>query len=963
MINTGSNQTEQFPIVALGASAGGLEAFQHFFKAIPIDCNLAYILISHLAADHVSLLPEIIQKITKIRVQQASDGMVIEPNNVYVIPPGKNISVHDGVLKLEALKKHKGLNLVIDMFFTSLAKDQGSNAVAIILSGTGSDGSKGIKAIKDAGGMVMVQDADTAMHDGMPRSAIATRLVDYVLPVEEMPKQIIKYIQHALNLSNLPTSNLEVVSPASLQKILNLIKSNTGHDFSFYKENTIRRRIERRMTLQQLSDVEEYVNYLQGSELEVNVLFKELLIGVTCFFRNPTAFEALSNKYLPQLLSDKSENYTIRVWVAACSTGEEAYSIAIMLHECLKKIKRNCNVQIFATDLDEQAIEIARLGVYPEAILADVTVDRINRYFSIDDDGQYRVKKFIREMIVFAPQNIIKDPPFTKLDLLSCRNLLIYFNSELQKKIFPIFNYSLKNDGILFLGSSESIVQDQTLFSVLDKKWKLYTPNQPNKHIVPLIEWPLTPASLESIKSDKTMVDMQTSDRNAIELVESILHRSNTPPCAIIDQSKSVLYIHGKTGRYLEPAEGKVTNNIIEMARTGIKSSLISGITKVAQHKQEVIFSNLRINNNSHSVILDLIITPMLEYTGMKDLMMITFEEKKSTDSQSLITSPKKKNRKVNEATIHELEQELLDSKHALQTTIEELETSNEDLKSTNEELQSTNEELQSTNEELETSKEELQSLNEESATVNADLQSRVEELSQTSDDLKNLLDSTNIATLFLDAELCIRRFTPKATDIIPLSITDCGRPIEHFATTLIDADLTEQCTKVLQDLAVREVEKSAKNGDTYLIIIRPYRTLMNVIDGVVITFENISDRKKDESALLSSEALYRALFEHLIVSFILLDPTTKKIIATSTTTAEKLGYTYKALLTKAITDITTVNSHTKLAQNLNKTLQNTTAKYRINFKSENGSTDNIMVKTQCLDITTKTLILLKWRQ
>ncbi|MCU7829290.1 MAG: PAS domain-containing protein [Candidatus Thiodiazotropha sp. (ex Myrtea sp. 'scaly one' KF741663)] len=850
-----------FPIVALGASAGGLEAFETFFKAMPHDSGIAFVLVAHLDPTHVSLLPELVQKHSKMQVHQVKDGMKVECNHVYVIPPNKNLRILNGTLQLFDLTRPRGANLPIDSFFRSLAADQGTNAICIILSGTGTDGTLGLKAIKGEIGMVMVQDEASAKYDGMPRSAISTGLADYVLPPEKMPEQLIKYTQHAFQKGAQIASQAEGSTPNALQKIYIILRAQTDHDFSLYKKNTICRRIERRMNIHQIDDIKDYVRYLQESEREVGILFKELLIGVTNFFRDPTAFDALRDDYLPKMLDGKPDDYTIRVWVAGCSSGEEAYSLAMILQECMAQMNRHFNVQIFGTDIDDEAIEVARSGLYPESILADVSPERIKRYFVKEDDGWYRIKKSIREMLVFAPQNVIKDPPFTKLDILSCRNLLIYLGPELQKKLLPVFHYSLKPDSVLFLGSSESIGQATDLFSTLDKKWKIFHRQVSSHAMHPVLDFPATPIALEEIEADVPESIRRAEEISALQLVETILQQSNTPPCVIIDDGCNVIYVHGRIGRFLEPAEGRISVNILEMAQPDLKSGLASAIRKVAVHKQEVILRDLEIDHANGHLFLDLSVTPVLEQSIMRGLMMVVFEEK-TKPSKTGAQKPQSMTKRAKSKSAEELERELQYTKENLQTTIEELETSNEELKSTNEELQSTNEELQSTNEEMETSKEELQSLNEESATVNAELQSRIDELSQTNDDMKNLLDSTDIATLFLDADLCIRRFTPKATEIIPLTGTDSGRPIRHFATSLINTELTEYGRQVLEDLAVREVEVKSHDGRIFLIKIRPYRTTNNVIDGVVITFSDITARKQADEALEKQRAFQEAVLD-----------------------------------------------------------------------------------------------------
>jgi two-component system CheB/CheR fusion protein len=841
-----SRSGKAIPIVGIGASAGGLEAFEAFFTAMPPDSDIAFVLVSHLDPTHVSIMPELIRKRTKMQVKQIEDGMRVQPNTVYVVPPNRDLSILNGVLQLMEQSKPRGANLPIDVFLQALARDQGANATAIIFSGTGSDGTQGVKAIKGEAGMVMVQDEGSAKYDGMPRSAIATGLADYILPPAAMPGQLLKYLRHTVHAATATILADGGKMPDTLQKMYILLRNRTGHDFSLYKKNTILRRIERRMHVHQIDTVKDYVLYLQKSAVELDILFKELLIGVTSFFRDTQAYEKLREN-LRELLGEKPEGYTLRVWVPGCSSGEEAYSIAILLQEVMEELGRHLNVQIFGTDIDADAVNAARAGIFPVSIAAAVSEARLKRWFS-HDDNHYRVKKSIREMLVFAVQSIIKDPPFTKLDLLCCRNLLIYLGPELQKQLIPIFHYSLKPDGLLFLGSSESIGQAHELFSVLDKKGKIYRRKPSSVVGRPLLSFPAIPAIAENAGPAQPETIRKAEELSAFQMVETILRQIDAPPCVIIDEANNIVYLNGRTGRYLEPVVGKVSVNILEMARPGLKMDLAAAIRGAATNKQECLRKDVAIEQNGGHLTIDLTVKPVMEYSTLRGLMMVIFKE---TTPPAKRESPKKQGKgRRKDTAVETLEQELRYTRENLQTTIEELETSNEELKSTNEELQSTNEELQSTNEELETSKEELQSLNEEAATVNAELQSRLDELSTTNDDIKNLLDSTHIATIFLDLDLCVRRFTPKAVEIIPLAVIDSGRPISHFATALIDTDLAADAHDVLQDLGVKEKEVRSKDGACYRMRVRPYRTVNNVIDGVVITFEDITALKQTEAAL-----------------------------------------------------------------------------------------------------------------
>ncbi len=848
-----SEKDTPVPVVGIGASAGGLEAFETFVKALPDDFGIAYVLVVHLDPSHPSILPEIIQKKTKMKVSQVTDNMKIMPNQVFIIPPNRDLAIFKGRLKLLEFQTPRGMKLPIDTFFRSLAEDQGNKATAIILSGTGTDGTLGIRAIKGEAGMVIVQDPKSAKYDGMPQSAIASGLADYILPPEKMPELLKNFARHQSRELESATKTGAGKLLNALQRIYVLLRTATGHDFSLYKKNTIVRRIERRMQVQQIDDIDDYTRYLQESDTEISILFKELLIGVTSFFRDITAFESLKDTYLPDLLSDKPDDYQVRIWVPGCSSGEEAYSLAIIVVECMESIGRRFEVQIFGTDLDEQAINVARVGRYPESISGDVTAKRLKRFFT-KEETSYRINKNIREMVVFAPQNISKDPPFTRIDLLSCRNLLIYFGQELQNKLFHLFHWSLKENGLLFLGSSESVGHSTDLFIALDKKWKIFKCRPLAKLPFPALSFPPTePVAVLAPREE--LQPRRNEDTDLVRILKAILAESNMPPCVVIDDLANIVYIHGRTGRFLEPAEGEGSLNIFKMARPGLQAELSRAIPEVLKKRREIKIQKLRINDNNNAVDITLALRPLSDFqTVLQRLTLIIFAEagidKGATPTRAAYAGDAEKS-----AEVHRLE-------NLLQATVEEMETANDELRSTNEELQSTNEELQSTNEELETSKEEMQSLHEESTTVNVELQSRIDELIVANDDIKNLLDATDIATIFLDIDFHVRRYTPKAAHLFHLTAADIGRSIEHFATTLKDLRLAEVAEKVMADLGLHEFEISDVSGSIYRMRVRPYRTINNVIDGVVVTFEDISTLKELYNTLSEKETLWRGLVE-----------------------------------------------------------------------------------------------------
>ncbi|HCY75150.1 MAG TPA: chemotaxis protein CheR [Ignavibacteriales bacterium] len=875
---TKPSSDRSFYVVGIGASAGGLDALDRFFGNMTENSGMAFIVVSHLDPTHVSIMPELIQKSTKMKLFQAVDGMLVEPNCVYVVPANRDLAILHGTIQLiEPLETH-GFRLPIDFFFKSLASDFRDKAICIILSGMASDGTAGLKHVKSELGMVMVQDPKSAKFDSMPINAIKTGLVDYVLTPEEMPEQLINYtsqkVHGLLQIKEVPGGKI----PDAIQKIYILLRTQTGHDFSLYKQNTIFRRLERRMNVSQLTNLNDYTRLLQENPAEIESLLKELLIGVTNFFRDPEAFEKLKIILL-ELVNNKPANGSIRIWVTGCSTGEEAYSVAIILRECMNAAKKFLNVQIFATDIDSDAIEKARIGSYT-GIESDVSSERLEQYF-IHKSTNFQIRKEIREMIVFAPQSVIKDPPFTKLDLITCRNLLIYFNTELQRKVLPIFHYSLLQNGILFLGASETISVFVDLFTMVDKKWKIYKRRDSVFSAQPFIDFPITHTFRKNDESDMKKSEL----KNITQLAEKIILKSYSPNCVLIRESGEILYIHGKTGKYLELTNGEAKMNIFEMAREGLKQELPSLIRKVIKGKKSVEYTGIKVKNNGSSLLVNLTVKPVKEPVEMQGSLLIIFEEmelpKKGT------TSKKTHFDKNTEKHIKELEHELKSTKENLRSTIEELETSNEELKSTNEEMQSTNEEMQSSNEELETSKEEMLSLNEELITVNTELQNKNDELSTINNDMKNLLDSIDIPTIFLDNQLLIKRFTFHATKVVNLIASDIGRPLSDLVTNLKYEKVVEDAKEVLRTLVFKETELQTTDGTWYQMRILPYRTISNLIDGVVITFSNINKLKNayDKISKLSQDIQIARDFSNNIVetlrdSLLILDDKLKVLSA-----------------------------------------------------------------------------------
>ena len=830
-----------FLVVGIGASAGGLETLEAFFHHMPPEPGIAFVIIQHLSPKHKSIMASLLKKHTEMAVLEIKDATPLEPNCVYLNPPNKNVAVFNGVLHLMEPVKTGAINMPIDFFFRSLSEDQKEKAIVMVLSGTASDGTLGIKAIKGEGGMVMVQDPDSAKYDGMPKSAIETGLVDFILPVEKLPEQLIGYTKHPIVKTPGKIVFSEITGRNQLQKIFALIRSATGHDFSHYKHSTIERRIERRLAVHQIGSLPDYILYMQKNPDEIDILFKNLVIGVTSFFRDPQSYQVIEQQVLVKLIEAKHPEDTLRCWVVGCSTGEEVYSFAILISEAMEKLKKHINVQIFATDIDEAALDSARKGVYPASIATDISKERLSQFF-VKEEGNYKVKKQIRDMVVFSIQSVIKDPPFSKLDIVSCRNLMIYLDATLQKKMIPLFHYTLNPEGALLLGTSESIGEFTDLFQAVDTKWKVFQRKQGLTGGI--IDYTKGFAYERTAETGSDALQQMPAATDIQALTEKAILDGYAPSGVLINDKYEILHFVGQTEKYLVPPTGKPSFNILTMARQDLKYKLTTVLNKAFREKKRTTHKGVRIKFNGAFTVVNITVGPLTDRVDHSGLMLVVFEDKTPEHIPDAAPDQKPKSKKKS-SKLKQLEQDLQSTREYLQATIEELETSNEELKSTNEELQSVNEELQSSNEELETSKEELQSTNEELSTVNSELQNKVDELSKSSNDMNNLLAATEIASIFLDTSLCIKRFTPKAARIIKLIQTDVGRPLGDLKTSFPEVDLADQAKKVLKDLNTISIEILSEDQTWYALKMMPYRTIENVIEGVVMTITDIHEAKQ----------------------------------------------------------------------------------------------------------------------
>jgi two-component system CheB/CheR fusion protein len=848
--------SEHFFIVGLGASAGGLEALETFFRQMPPDNGMAFVVVMHQPPHYVSLLPELLGRCTIMPVHAAADATKLAPNSVYIAPSNKYLSMLHATLYHLDPPPDAALQFPIDVWFRALANDHGERAVGIVLSGTGTDGTQGVQAIKAAAGMTMVQSIQSAQYDGMPRSALDTELVNYVLSPSDMPGQLLAYAHEPFCQTREPAP----VPPDVLQKICLLLRSRTRHDFSGYKTYTVARCMVRRMQAHQLQNPLQYVELVQTQPHELDFLLQELLIGVTRFFRDSEAFDRLAHAILPPLLAAKADHENIRVWVPGCASGEEAYTLGILLYEGLERMGQQCRVQIFATDLDSQAIEIARKGLYPERIAVDIRPDRLARFFLKDHEG-YRIAKTIRDLVIFAPHNMLSDPPFTKLDILSCRNLLIYLDTALQKRLLPILHYALRPQGLLFLGTSETLTGDDHLFTPVDKHWNMYTRNA------------LATTALVVVppRADAPGFDRLGTRNSIAALADKLLVECYAPPSVILNDQGDIVYIHGRTGAYLEPAPGQPRLNIFAMAREGLRLPLTTAMRRAAMGEDPVVQEGVQVKTNGDSVRVHVVVQKVAAPAALRGLLRVSFEP--VLEPTPLPSAPASGCPPAQPPhRVAALEQELQQTRDALQNTLRELAAVHEEFIPHNEEMQATNEELQSANEELETTREELQGLNEELQTVNTELQHKVDALSEAHDDMANLLNSVEIASIFLDSDLHIKRFNSQATHVLPLIPTDVGRPLRDLASTLDYEGLEDDAQEVLRTLVPTEREVPTKAGTWYLMRIRPYRTVRNVINGLVITCVDVTQLKQAELRAQAAQAYAESIVQTVPSPLVVLD-------------------------------------------------------------------------------------------
>ncbi len=853
--------TSGIPVISLGGSAGALKAFKVFFEAMPPDSGAAFVVILHLPPDHESLLPELLAQRTRMKVTQAQDGAPVEPNCVYVIPPNQDLGIRDGILYLAAQSKHGGIRMPIDFFLHSLAKDRQERAICVLFSGAGSDGTLGVRAVRAAGGLTIAQDPQTAQYGDLPRSAIATRLVDCVLPPEQIPAAISDYLRQPYVRGGEPAAVLEAEgTPGGFNSILAIVRNQTACDFRCYKKSTILRRIERRMGLHRIPDMTEYSGLLGRDAGEVNQLLKDLLINVTAFFRDAEAFEELRRKAIAPMIRDRQTDEPLRVWVAGCASGEEAYSLTMLLTEEMSAARKNFALQVFATDIDEDALQFARQGVYPESIAADVGADRLARFFLRRDQG-YQIIESLRNSVVFAVQNLITDPPFSKMDLIGCRNLLIYLDADTQTKLIPLFNFALNPGGYLFLGKSEGVSGQNDLFSLVSKQARLYRRLTPVRPII--LDSPILPGKKKTLPAAGSAA--KTPVPSYADAIRQALLSHYAASVVLVGSKGQILQFHGQTGKYLDMPATEPNLNLLDIAKEGLSLRLRSALHTAIAESKTVVLESLPVSGAARlpapdeadrsrkrlrseeivppPVFVRVTVTPIVQRDESAPLLAVIFEDV----PRPAVMGAELAQAGARDTNVQQLEDELRATQQDLQATIEELQASNEEMRISNEEVVSSNEELQSTNEELETSKEELQSVNEELTTVNSQLQEKVEQLDTSYGDMANLLQSTQIATLFLDKELRIKFFTPALTRVLKLIPADTGRPLSDLSANFVGYDLNADARTVAQGGAAIERDVRHPDGSFYVVRVLPYQSHHDRTGGVVVTFDDVTRLRRSE--------------------------------------------------------------------------------------------------------------------
>jgi two-component system, chemotaxis family, CheB/CheR fusion protein len=849
-------------IVGIGGSAGALSPLRALFASLPTDSNLAFVVVSHQAPSGKSLLPEILSKSTSMPVSEIADQTKAEPNHVYVAPRGSNVGIRGGMLGIEPTAERGRPPLPIDSFFRALAHDRGRRAVGIVLSGTGTDGTLGLAAVRADGGLSLVQAPETAEFEGMPLSAIAAQAADFVLAVEEMPAHLLAHARSA-GVSARSTESVEV-SSSEMERILALIRVRGGHDFSAYKRETLLRRIHRRMDLHRIERLADYVRYLEENDAEIDALWRDWLIGVSSFFRDAEAFQSLFSSGLTDLVATRPEGSPLRVWVPGCATGEEAYSLAIVLLETLEQLGKHLELQIFATDLDPIAVQTARAGRYPEGIAADVGTERLKRFF-VQEDRYFRAKKALREAVVFAVQNVLHDPPFTRVDLISCRNLLIYLLPSAQQSLLPVFHYSLNPSGLLLLGAGETVSGSEKFFTPLDTRWKVFRRSDSTRSRPPM-RWSQRVRAV-SVGTGGGGIPPRGPAVDLADPLRRYLAERFGPPAVVVDAAGQIQQIHGRVDAFLELPPGRANLNVVEMAREGLRAPLASALREVLKSEAPIVERTARVKMNRSWLSLRLAVGRIDDRRLARPLLLVSFESARG--GTGAVKPPNHSSRGRRSDPRAQLEEELQHTRQDLQRSIDELQSANEELASANEEVQSINEELQSSNEELQTSKEETQSLNEELHTVNAELTQKLQAFEQANDDLLNLIHSIEIATIFLDQELRVKRFTPRARNVARLIDADVGRPLSDLAMLLDYPDLLSDAESVLRSLRPLAKQASAPDGSWYDVRIQPYRTARNAIEGLVVTFVDITETKRAErtqAARVLAESIVDAVREPLLV-------------------------------------------------------------------------------------------------